>query len=508
MDKVKYIISRDDIENTPKMFMYSKLEPYHTVRIDENGSETFNGDVSEYMVKNGIDGIPSSEADDWIYAVETFINDHNDKVDANKGFDIKFNISSIDSRYAYAYEEIVNGELVKSGVGWGLDFETQAETDAWIDAVIKYNTEHGIKMPTDKIREKIDKIKETIKLLDSELPELKEFSLPTISVALPTFDNDPCEFVSKIKEAAENAVATIAGMPSIKDIINYNIKVLKENVYITTSRLIDSQTEIVTQYFDGVGDVFEDTTKYWAEVDAYYHQILKAENEAEYFFDTVLEPPIKVDPIVLSYNGAEGADNDNGAYLPTGDIPTVNISDTDRAIEYKEVSYLNIYSSGATSGTPQENYMAKQHVGEAMRNLWVPLRKAWEQYAINTLHIDPTWRISSGYRPPTRNKKAGGSLTSAHLYGYAIDVQLLSFRSPEQKRLAVRYLGGFLKAFFEKNKNIYFDQLIIEGEGSSLSTASTCWVHIGYKNMNGLTRREYFAWFNKSSGKHSKIVPL
>ena len=36
MAEVKYTISRTDIENTPKMFIYSKLDLYHTVRIDED----------------------------------------------------------------------------------------------------------------------------------------------------------------------------------------------------------------------------------------------------------------------------------------------------------------------------------------------------------------------------------------------------------------------------------------------------------------------------------------
>ena len=171
MAEVKYTISRTDIENTPKMFIYSKLDLYHTVRVDEEGKETFNGDVNEYMVRNGIDGIPSFEVDKWRDAVESFIYDHNDKVDVGEGFNVKFNIKSVDSRGAYEYEETVNGQLIKSGTGWGLDFDTQVETDAWMDAVIEYNKANDIKMPTDKIRSKLEKIKKSIEALDTELPE-------------------------------------------------------------------------------------------------------------------------------------------------------------------------------------------------------------------------------------------------------------------------------------------------------------------------------------------------
>ena len=498
MAEVKYTISRTDIENTPKMFIYSKLDLYHTIRVDEEGKETFNGDVNEYMVRNGVDGIPSFEVDKWRDAVESFIYDHNDKVDTGEGFNVKFNITSVDSRGAYAYEETVNGEVVKSGVGWGLDFDTQVETDAWMDAVIEYNKANSIKMPSDKIREKLDKLKESIKSLDNELPEDKGLEMSMISVALPSINSDPCEFVSKVKEASENVVATIAGIPSPTDIINHNIKIVKENIYKTTSRTYDAQTKIVESPVNSVDKKFTDNTEYWREINAYYNQLAKEEGESVAMFEVVLEPPIKYEPIEFTYDAAEPSDNDGDAYLPTGSVPKVEISESDKAIEYKEVTYLNIYNPRVGYGTAQENYIAKQHISEAMKNLWVPLRKGWQEYATNTLHIDPTWVITSGYRPYAYFK----SKTSAHRYGYAIDVQLLRFLgSGEQKRTASRYLSGFIKAFLQQNKHIQFDQILIEYKGSSVATSTTSWVHIGYKTGSGSTRRQFWTAYNANAAR-------
>ena len=498
MAEVKYTISRTDIENTPKMFIYSKLDLYHTVRVDEEGKETFNGDVNEYMVRNGVDGIPSFEVDKWRDAVESFIYDHNDKVDTGEGFNVKFNITSVDSRGAYAYEETVNGEVVKSGVGWGLDFDTQVETDAWMDAVIEYNKANSIKMPSDKIREKLDKLKESIKSLDNELPEDKGLEMSMISVALPSLNSDPCEFVSKVKEASENVVATIAGIPSPTDIINHNIKIVKENIYKTTSRTYDAQTKIVESPVNSVDKKFTDNTEYWREINAYYNQLAKEEGESVAMFEVVLEPPIKYEPIEFTYDAAEPSDNDGDVYLPTGSVPKVEISESDKAIEYKEVTYLNIYNPRVGYGTAQENYIAKQHISEAMKNLWVPLRKGWQEYATNTLHIDPTWVITSGYRPYAYFK----SKTSAHRYGYAIDVQLLRFLgSGEQKRTASRYLSGFIKAFLQQNKHIQFDQILIEYKGSSVATSTTSWVHIGYKTGSGSTRRQFWTAYNANAAR-------
>jgi hypothetical protein len=84
------------------------------------------------------------------------------------------------------------------------------------------------------------------------------------------------------------------------------------------------------------------------------------------------------------------------------------------------------------------------------------------------------------------------------MYGYAIDVQLLRFLGGgEQKRTAARYLSGFIKAFLKQNKHIQFDQILIEFDGgNSLSTSSTSWVHIGYKNQYESTRRQFSQAFN------------
>ena len=64
--------------------------------------------------------------------------------------------------------------------------------------------------------------------------------------------------------------------------------------------------------------------------------------------------------------------------------------------------------------------------------------------------------VSSGYRSPKLNKAVGGSASSAHVLGLAVDITAPSV-APKQLARAVRDAG------------IEFDQLIYEGT----------WVHIG-----------------------------
>jgi len=66
--------------------------------------------------------------------------------------------------------------------------------------------------------------------------------------------------------------------------------------------------------------------------------------------------------------------------------------------------------------------------------------------------------ISSGYRSPALNRAVGGSATSAHVNGWAVDFICPAFGTPLQ---VVEKL---------KNSNLKFDQIIEEGT----------WVHISF----------------------------
>lgn len=486
MSNSKFIITDKRIENSPIDVSYSPLELYHTIRIDSDGKKTFDGDVSEYLIKNGVEGIPSEEVIDWMNAVSDMLYEHNDKLDNNTlDLDIKFDIKSVDSRYAYEYDEIVNGTIIKSGVDWGLNFENQAETDAWIDAVIEFNKKNGIELPTDKIKKKLDKIKEYIDSLDLELPEYEDLDIPMVASALPTLTTDPCEFYENVKKTVENLVATIYLMPSPKDIINYNIKIIKANLYIAVARTVDGQLSLVKPTVDEAFDKIPYDNDYWREVCAYRSQIIKEMSEEVYTFETALEPPVRHDPINLSYNGAENTEDNNGPYINSSDIPKMNLTSENSSFEYRELTVAVVYNKHAYDGTTaQERLVAKSHVKEALWNCWVPLKKAWNEYAQKN-GIDPQWDITSGWRPPNANKGVGVS-NSAHLGGYAIDIQFVAYQSnPAKHRQVVTTFCNFAYSFFHAN-NIKYDQILRE----KLGIKRRWWAHIGYKKNNGEQRNQ------------------
>ena len=672
--KVKYKITRDDVKNSPKIFDYNNNELYHTVRISEDGSETFNGNVSGYMIQNGVFGIPTEEYELWVSAVQEFLNKHAEDVEKGKGFKIKFDILDVDDRGAYTYKEYINGYMVKEETGWGDKFDSEAEEIEWVKAVIKYNKKHGIEMVTDVVQKKVYDIRKMIDSLDSEIPEEMPLEIPLISAALPELSTNPCEFVSDIKRTSENAIATIYGLPDPKETINYNIKVIKNNLNVQLIKLYDSMLSVVKNpannlldkfpssgEYEDEDDVYADDPyqEYWMELGAYYKEIAKRECNSVARFETVLEPKEIFKPSYFQYNASEPPDGgspliysdpdvtvnldpeykdlkkqktreciqyylslhrmsladirfnpdnlveacykynydlplllaqlhvesffgtserarktnsmfsvglyDNGVdavtyrnqdesivpyidlvkrrYLQNGKVSVDQLlrnyvnesgqryakdenyeqmltsirnkiiakwkelaswySNPTESVDYKELTADKGYNRGAQY---RPSSMVKQHIIESMRNLWVPLRKAWENYAKNTLNINPTWIITSGYRPVGYSLGNGVKQAdngSAHIYGYAIDVQP-EFKDGDDKRRKVLQLGSFIKSFLSQNRHINFDQIIIEFNGSSINTTTSIWVHLGYKRSNNQQRRQYWSQY-QNGGNHGPM---
>ena len=107
------------------------------------------------------------------------------------------------------------------------------------------------------------------------------------------------------------------------------------------------------------------------------------------------------------------------------------------------------------------------HLEELVSNLLQPLRAAYGQGI----------RVTSGYRCQQLNRIVGGSATSAHLTGYAADLQPMN--------RPVDHLISFAKSWLEKN-DIAFDQFI-EETGSN----GTKWLHLAIRNQDGEQRRQF-----------------
>ena len=105
------------------------------------------------------------------------------------------------------------------------------------------------------------------------------------------------------------------------------------------------------------------------------------------------------------------------------------------------------------------------------------IRAEWEEYCAEHSLGTPAIRVSSGYRSPELNKAVGGVKNSAHVEGYAADLQPVNGKQDEFEKF-------FATEF--SHMGYAFDQIIIEKSKTSR------WVHVGFKRADGKQRRQCF----------------
>lgn len=108
------------------------------------------------------------------------------------------------------------------------------------------------------------------------------------------------------------------------------------------------------------------------------------------------------------------------------------------------------------------SYSIIDNLTDLAENLLDPIREAWGEPLI----------ITSGYRSDALNKAVGGSKTSAHRFGLAVDVVPKDMAKYDE-------FVAFVKEYVKDKE---YDQLILEKKGGSR------WLHIGYKSVDGKQR--------------------
>jgi hypothetical protein len=140
-----------------------------------------------------------------------------------------------------------------------------------------------------------------------------------------------------------------------------------------------------------------------------------------------------------------------------------------------------LYSPTAQVKRIQNDAMIRQQgrIRELVVNLLQPMRDALGPVA-----------VTSGFRSTDLNVAVEGSRDSAHLFGYAGDVQ------PEETSLydAMVYLS---------KSGLKFDQVILE-HGSREDLENDNWLHVGWKRHSGEQRQQLLV---KRGGVYSPWSP-
>ena len=489
---IKYKISKDSIDNSFEFFEYSELERYNTVRTEDE-KETYNGLISGHEIKEGRSSITPGEYSNWEDAVFEYINTHNDNIVSSKSHSsVKFKILDINENSCCKYEEYLNGKLIRQGNAWCKDFNTDVEKEAWREAVKTYKNNHGIQTETQKMQSQIASIQKKVNSLDDGLNALLDLTPPLIEAALAKLITDPCNFASDTIRAIKIAISRINGVPSPIELANYYIKLIKDNIQIATDNIVNSQKDISSAVVTPCLDSIEGISDYFEVLDAEYAEYKKLHSQDFALFEVCMNEPVKTIPTTFGYEDFEETSYD-GVYLNNiGNMTYSFDENTNTLTAYKEVEQ-NIIAKGGLlrSSKPNTNISRKiySNIQDALQNCWIPLRRAWEEYC-KQRGWNPTWNITSGYRPTT------GTAKSAHEVGWAIDVQPYH-KNNEDKRTKVLVLGDFIYNYCKSNRNIKLDQLLVE-----YNSRYSIWVHIGYKRPStGEQRGQYWPDYN-AKGSH------
>lgn len=137
--------------------------------------------------------------------------------------------------------------------------------------------------------------------------------------------------------------------------------------------------------------------------------------------------------------------------------------------------------------TPSAEHAANLEI--LVSQLLDPLREAWAVRCAHEQWGTPALTVTSGYRGFRLNKAVGGSTTSAHCVGFAVDLVPANGRLSEFKMFCRDWLKGKP-----------FDQMISEDENAA---GVPRWIHIGYKNQQGGQRRQLLSMVG---GKYQPIT--
>ena len=134
------------------------------------------------------------------------------------------------------------------------------------------------------------------------------------------------------------------------------------------------------------------------------------------------------------------------------------------------------------SESAKRNGISNMPTAEHIENFKILATKVFEPIRE---HFGVPIRISSGYRSASLNKCVGGSATSQHSSGEAIDID------QDQTTIANKQVFEYIK------DNLSFDQLINEFNYS--------WVHVSYK-ANGKQRGEVLEAYKLGTATKYRLI--
>lgn len=116
---------------------------------------------------------------------------------------------------------------------------------------------------------------------------------------------------------------------------------------------------------------------------------------------------------------------------------------------------------------------------EMIDTLLDPLRESWAVECKEQGYGTPALKVSSGIRSKALNEAVGGSATSSHYIGSAVDLVPYNGKLKKFKSFCYHWL-----------KDKVFDQMISESESVD---GTPQWLHIGFKRYDNSRRKQFLS---------------
>lgn len=149
-----------------------------------------------------------------------------------------------------------------------------------------------------------------------------------------------------------------------------------------------------------------------------------------------------------------------------------------RYFDISEFIESEVAESKGIDNTPEQWQI--DNCVEMVNSLIDPLRETWAEECKAQGYGTPALKVSSGIRSEELNKAVGGSTTSAHYVGYAVDLVPYNGKLKKFKKFCYKWLKDGRE----------FDQMISESESAD---GTPSWIHIGYKRRDGSRRKNFLS---------------
>ncbi len=304
--------------NSVEKMSYNELHEYYTF----NSSTNMYTWESEYNIIERHSTINPTFFDEWLDAVIEYIDKYNSRL---PGKSVKYEITASRNNAMYQYKKYDNNVLV--GEGWAdYGMIPEDERKEWSNKVVEFRKANNLPLSGDAIQQNLQVINTISGITETTFDRDYSGNTPSIPSALQTLTHDPCKFPSEISAAVKTGpVGPLDKLRNkidgVKEKINQDILISTDDFNTAVGPTLKPVTETVQRQVETRTDETETREEYFrkkfAKEESNFKKIMEREPIVESEEDIILSygnnkyeiPSWMRDNITAAMKGRFGAKN-------------------------------------------------------------------------------------------------------------------------------------------------------------------------------------------------------